>query len=149
MLLAITSISPTIKLCAPLARSSFAADLSHAHTKPSSLTFSPVDRFALSSDTALRQTLFKIWKIKISAISFLRVADGSKTAWNHARTALLISLNAVERSDVRVRAVPTYAGISNYYWKTEGGPLVRFHFKLMFISTRLAILTKRMPLFIP
>jgi hypothetical protein len=40
-------------------------------------------------------------------------------------------------------------GISNYCSKTGGGPLTRFHFKLTFTSTRLAILMNGMLLFIP
>jgi hypothetical protein len=39
--------------------------------------------------------------------------------------------------------------VSNYCWKTGAGPLIRFHFRLTFTSTRLAILMKGMPLFIP
>ena len=41
------------------------------------------------------------------------------------------------------RTVPT-CGISSYCWKTGGGPLIRFHFKLTFTSTRLATLMKGM-----
>jgi len=43
----------------------------------------------------------------------------------------------------------TRSGISNYCWKTGGGPLIRFHFRLTFTSTRLAILMKGILLFIP
>jgi hypothetical protein len=43
----------------------------------------------------------------------------------------------------------THGGISSHCWKTGGGPLIRFHFRLTFTSTRLAILTKGMLLFIP
>ncbi len=46
------------------------------------------------------------------------------------------------------RTVPT-CGISSYCWKTSGGPPIHFHFRLTFTSTRLAILMKGMPLFIP
>jgi hypothetical protein len=47
----------------------------------------------------------------------------------------------------RFSALPV---LSNYYcWKTGGGPLTRFHFRLTFTSTRLAILMKGMLLFIP
>jgi len=40
-------------------------------------------------------------------------------------------------------------GISTHCWNTGGGPLIRFHFKLTFTSTRLAILMKGMPLVMP
>jgi hypothetical protein len=36
-----------------------------------------------------------------------------------------------------------------YCWKTGGGPLIRFHFKLTFTSTRLATLMNGMPLVMP
>ena len=38
---------------------------------------------------------------------------------------------------------------ASYCWNTGGGPLTRFHFRLTFTSTRLAILMKGMLLFIP
>jgi hypothetical protein len=44
---------------------------------------------------------------------------------------------------------PLRRGISNYCWKTGGGPLTRFHFRLTFTSTRFAILMKGMLLFMP
>jgi len=43
----------------------------------------------------------------------------------------------------------TYTEISSHCSKTGGGPLIRFHFKFTFTSTRLAILTKGTFLFIP
>ena len=39
--------------------------------------------------------------------------------------------------------------ISSHCWKTGGGPLTRFHLRLTFTSTRLAILMKGMLLFMP
>jgi len=42
-----------------------------------------------------------------------------------------------------------FCRISNYCWKINGGPSIHFHFRLTFTSTRLAILMKGMPLFIP
>jgi hypothetical protein len=47
-----------------------------------------------------------------------------------------------------VIALP-FCRISNYCWKTRGGPLTRFHFSETFTSTRLAILMKGIFLFIP
>src|SRR6516162_4002851 len=38
---------------------------------------------------------------------------------------------------------------ASYCWNTGGGPLTRFHFRLTFTSTRLAILMKGMLLFMP
>ena len=39
--------------------------------------------------------------------------------------------------------------VASYCWNTGGGPLTRFHFRLTFTSTRLAILMKGMLLFMP
>jgi hypothetical protein len=57
---------------------------------------------------------------------------------------------AVRPSDSSPRLAPfPFCQISNHCWKTGGGPLIRFHFRLTFTSTRLAILMKGMLLFIP
>jgi hypothetical protein len=55
------------------------------------------------------------------------------------------------RSDTspRLSARFPFCRISNYCWKTGGAPLTRFHFSETFTSTRLAILTKGIFLFIP
>jgi len=42
-----------------------------------------------------------------------------------------------------------YIRFSSHCSKTGGGPLIRFHFRLTFTSTRLAILMKGIFLFIP
>jgi hypothetical protein len=62
--------------------------------------------------------------------------------WPCTATFSAISPNGIPST------VPT-CGISSYCWKTSGGPPIRFHFRLTFTSTRLAILMKGMPLFIP
>ena len=67
-----------------------------------------------------------------------------------------VSLFSSSASRPRTQSLEKIENICNlllqagsYCWNTGGGPLTRFHFKLTFTSTRLAILMKGMLLFMP
>src|SRR5580700_723908 len=59
------------------------------------------------------------------------------------------SIKTRELTELEILESRIYIGVSSYCSKTGGGPLIRFHFKLTFTSTRLAILMKGMLLFMP
>ena len=73
------------------------------------------------------------------ATTHSRMTNGavSRPAASHSRMT-----NGTVRTSYQAR-------ITNYCWKTGAGPLILFHFKLTLTSTRLAILMKGIPLFIP
>ena len=82
------------------------------------------------------------WSVVAQKDSFLRRSSAA------AFTPPVRAPQPARRSDSspRFSALPI---LSNYCWKTGGGPLTRFHFRLTFTSTRLAIFMKGMPLFMP